>query len=333
VNSVNNAPLLSVTVLNYNYSRYLRQCLDSVLAQDFQDFELIIINDKSTDCSIDVIRPYLADSRVRLIDHVENKGFVQSLIEGSESSRGKYLTVVSADDWIYAPTAFSQQIRMLEADSQIAFTYSAYGHFSDTCELSYVWRGGDTDHVMTSVDAFKKIVVSPFLLHSGTIIRKTAYDAVGGYDASFRYSVDARLWLMLCHQGKVGYVNSMLYAYRRHDKNMSKNVVSFRRAIGEILSSIDASFDQLSTEQQGELRFLRRKAVQNALVAFAIDDIFRGWYSVGWRSWFEAVKMKPIDTVFQKNTIVLVLRTVLGRRLFEDLKRWSDRGSLPGRYR
>src|SRR5207244_4000882 len=59
-------PLLSVTVLNYNYARFLPGCLDSILRQSFQDFELIVIDDCSTDGSLEVIRPYLSDPRVRL---------------------------------------------------------------------------------------------------------------------------------------------------------------------------------------------------------------------------------------------------------------------------
>src|SRR5512146_3551728 len=93
------APILSVTVLNYNYAHYLPQCLDSILRQTWNDFELILINDRSTDNSLEVIQPYLADPRIRLVDHQQNKGYISSLIEGSELSRGRYITVISADDY------------------------------------------------------------------------------------------------------------------------------------------------------------------------------------------------------------------------------------------
>src|SRR5260370_11113027 len=90
-------PALSVTVLNYNYAHYLPRCLDSILSQTWTDFELILINDRSTDNSLEVIQPYLKDPRVRLIDHAINRGFVSSLLEGCELSRGRYITVISAD--------------------------------------------------------------------------------------------------------------------------------------------------------------------------------------------------------------------------------------------
>src|SRR4051812_34884538 len=78
-------PTLSVTVLNYNYGTYLPGCLDSILGQTFRDFELIVIDDTSSDNSLEVIKPYLADPRVRLVAHKKNVGYGGSLIEGTET--------------------------------------------------------------------------------------------------------------------------------------------------------------------------------------------------------------------------------------------------------
>ena len=77
-------PRLSVVVLNYNYGRYLPGCLKSILDQTFTDFELIIIDDCSTDDSRAVIAPFLSDSRVRLHAHTTNLGYAKSIIEGTE---------------------------------------------------------------------------------------------------------------------------------------------------------------------------------------------------------------------------------------------------------
>src|SRR5215213_1469759 len=108
-------PTLSVTVLNYNYGAYLPACLDSILGQTFRDFELIIIDDCSTDNSLAVIEPYLADPRVRLVAHQANVGYCGSLIEGTEvQSAGELVTVISADDLVRRPDAFERQVRLLQ---------------------------------------------------------------------------------------------------------------------------------------------------------------------------------------------------------------------------
>jgi glycosyltransferase involved in cell wall biosynthesis len=312
--------MLSVTVLNYNYGHYLPTCLDSILSQTFDDFEIILINDKSTDNSLAVIQPYLADPRVRLVDHAENKGFVHSLIEGCDLSAGKYITVISADDWIIDSSAFEKQVALLEQDSEVAFAYTAYGHFEvpETCD--YIWRAAEKSYVLESYDAFCGIIVSPFLLHSGTIIRKTAYDLVGGYTTNLHYLVDVRMWLSLCHVGKVAYINEALYAYRRHGKNMSKNAASFRAHLEEVLRSIEWSFTLLDEHDRGQLSWLKSKADKKALLAFAIDDIFRNHYKDGWFCFWIALNIRPFQTLFQKDTGVIFVRTVLGKKIFDSLK-------------
>src|SRR5262245_2119770 len=108
------SPALSVTVLNYNYAHYLPKCLESILSQTWSDFELILINDRSTDNSLEVIQPYLSDRRVRLIDHDQNRGYIASLIEGSKLSRGRYITVISADDFCVSDRAFESLLRSME---------------------------------------------------------------------------------------------------------------------------------------------------------------------------------------------------------------------------
>src|SRR5690242_18034091 len=70
--SAQHTPTLSVTVLNYNYAHYLPQCLDSILSQTWTDFELTLINDCSTDNSLEIIKPYLADPRIKFVNHEVN---------------------------------------------------------------------------------------------------------------------------------------------------------------------------------------------------------------------------------------------------------------------
>src|SRR5258708_15590928 len=86
-------PRLSVTVLNYNYGRFLSKCLTSILSQSYTDFELIVIDDASTDESTQAIEPFLKDPPVRLIAHKQNAAFHRSLVEGADASSSPYLTV------------------------------------------------------------------------------------------------------------------------------------------------------------------------------------------------------------------------------------------------
>jgi glycosyltransferase involved in cell wall biosynthesis len=318
------APLLSVTVLNYNYAHFLPTCLDSILAQTFTDFELILINDKSSDNSLEIIQPYLADPRVRLVDHAQNQGFIRSLIEGSSLSQGKYITVISADDWVLEPTAFAQQIAVLEQDAAVAFVYSNYACYKDDQTRTYVMHPAPADYVLPGLEAFKDIIISRSPLHSGTMIRKTAYEQIGGYDPQTIYASDTRMWAGLCIVGKVAYLNAILYAYRVHERNMSQKDAVVKKSIKEVLDLIDWSFGMMQSADRQALDWLYRKAVRRALVSYAILFTFQlNQPRLGWHYFWVAFRMRPRETLMQNTVVSLSLRTLLGKqgyRAFERVK-------------
>jgi glycosyltransferase involved in cell wall biosynthesis len=316
-------PLLSITVLNYNYAHYLPTCLDSILAQTFRDFEVLLINDKSTDDSLDVIRPYLSDPRIRLIDHEKNQGFSRSLKEGSEGSHSKYMTVVSADDWILEPTALEKQVALLERDDQLAFAFTNYGCYRGEQECTYVVNPAAESYVRPGIEVFPEVILRQTTpLHSGTVIRRTAYEKIGGYDLVTRYASDARMWAGLCHAGKVGYINEVLYAYRIHENNMSKGKDVVKRSIEEDLAIIDWSFGLMLPAERARFRALYKRAVKRTLSTYPVFFTFRennprmGWYFM----WVGA-KLRPTETLLQPTTLALALRSVLGSRGYELVER------------
>jgi glycosyltransferase involved in cell wall biosynthesis len=328
------APKLSVTVLNYNYGHYLSTCLESILKQTFTDFELILINDKSPDNSLEVIQPYLTDPRVRLVDHTDNQGFVRSLIEGSDLSRGEYITVISADDWILDPTAFEKQIAIMDQDADIAFVFNNYGCYENEQHCNYLMCPAPASYIRAGLSVFQEIIIDRSPLHSGTIIRKTAYQAIGGYDPNTHYAADTKMWAGLCHVGKVAYINDVLYAYRVHNSNMSRSKTVVRQSINEVLQLIEWSFGMLSPAERRNLDWLHKKAIRRALSSYSILFTFqlnRLW--LGWYYFWIAMKIRPIETLFQKMILVLILRTVLGKRGYRIFEQITARFSKQTRTR
>lgn len=312
--------LLSITVLNYNYARYLGQCLDTIVRQTWRDFELIVINDCSTDNSFDVIRPYLADPRVRLVNHEANQGYVSSLVEGCALSTGRYITVISADDYVLDDQAFEASRGILEADAGIVFCYSAWNEIDDQGHIRHTRRAAAADYVADGVDEFRRLLLSSPILHSGTVIRRDAYNAVGGYDTRCRYSVDTNMWLSLCAQGKVAYVDRPLYAYRSHATNMSNTEQSLWQPTTEMLLGIDTALSLFSDHALPDKAALRRRARRRALVAVPTLDIFSGRSGRGWLGYWQACRHYPLLTVLQPRTLALGLRTLLGARLYSYMR-------------
>ena len=308
------APLLSVTVLNYNYGHYLANCLDSILGQTLRDFELLLVNDKSTDDSLQVIRPYLADPRVRLVDHEVNQGFVRSLIEGSQLSRGRYISVISADDWVADPTAFEKQLAVLESHPDAVMAFSAYGLYESPEHVPFVSRAASGSYVRPGREVFGEFLLHGYPQHSGTVVRRSAYEALGGYDPTLKYSVDAQLFLGICHFGQVAYVDEPLYAYRRHPSSMSKDPRALRAAILELFRLIDWSFAFLPEAERQRLRGVYARARARALTTFASDAIFSGNPRLGLRFFRVGLQLSPVETLWQKSTAAMALRLLLGSR-------------------
>jgi hypothetical protein len=314
-------PLLSVTVLNYNYARFLPGCLDSIMRQSFKDFELIIIDDRSTDDSLDVIRPYLADPRVRLIAHEENQGFVRSLAEGTNASTSRYLTVISADDFVLAEDAFERQVRLMESSSETAFCYAAWRYVdAEWRPLSEVrpWAG---DHVWSGEQEFREFCTRYYVLHTGTVIRRSAYEAVGGYDQSIRYTLDNTIWAQLCGAGSVGYVSETLYGYRTHGANMSHNPAAIRATVDEFARLVDLGFDGLPDCPTRHDRKLRRQARQAALAGIPTMLVFAGLRRAGWGALLYAARTSPFEVLLQRRTLSLAVRTLAGGRALAVLRR------------
>jgi len=311
------APLLSVTVLNYNYARFLPMCIEAILAQSFEDFELILIDDCSTDNSLEAVEPYRRDPRVRVIDHRSNKGFARSLVEGVEASSGRYLTVISADDLVLSNSAFERQIRLLEASTRAAFCYSAWHRIDAENGLISALVPWDEDHIWAGEREFSHFCTGHYVQHSGTIIRRSAYDAVGGYDTSLAYALDMALWARLCGAGEVAYVAEPLLGYRTHGANMSYSQGAAFKTIREFLSSFDRGFDGLPDCPTKFDRGLRRRARQAALMSVPTMQIFNGNYVRGWQAFLYAVRVSPPDALLQPRLAALMARTALGDRFYK----------------
>jgi glycosyltransferase involved in cell wall biosynthesis len=306
-------PVLSVTVTNYNYGRFLAQNIESVLSQTFGDFELLLIDNASTDESREVMQGYAAkDERVRIIVHPENLGYFASLREAGEVSRGRYRVPIEADDWVIEPDAFAAQVELLERHPTVTFVYSAMSMLGSNGDVHFVARAHDQDVVIPGPEALESIL-SFHLTHTGMMMRQDAYRATSGYDSRFPHIADMHLGAQLCALGDVGYINSRLYAFRQHDTNLhlrpQLNVVR-----NEMLPVIAAAFDGPIGARLEDGAAIRRRVEGNALVHLPTQYVFSGQYRAGWRLYWESLKERPVATVVQPRTISLVSRTLLGPR-------------------
>jgi glycosyltransferase involved in cell wall biosynthesis len=224
-------PTVSVVIPNYNHARYLRQRIESVLGQTYQDFEVILLDDCSTDESQSILREYAADPRVRLEFNEKNSGSTfKQWNKGARLARGKYVWIAESDD--YADGRFLEGLtRALEADPGIMFVYCRSWRVSEEGE-----RNGFVESAFQFLDAQRWsadfvadgreecrtsfLCTNPVQNASAVVFRKDIFEKIGGADESLRLCGDWKLWAAMAFEGKIGYVGEPLNYHRNHSESV-----------------------------------------------------------------------------------------------------------------
>lgn len=313
---------------SYNYGEFIGKAIDSVLVQSFKDFELIIVDDHSTDGSVEIIRHYAqSDPRVRFIEHTTNIGGTPSLIEACNLARGRYMVNIDSDDWIISRYAFQYQIDILERNPDVSFVFAPEAQFRNgSCSRLRAPADGDT--IWPGHKAIEK-VLDFFVTHTGTMLRTSSYIAVGGYNPEYRYTLDLKLWVDLCKVGRVAYIHQMLYAYRQHTNSMS-NFSNPRLWQHEILKSVESAFTGSFSSSLINANSLYRQVVRQSLLAGPLHHVFSNNYKHGWQLYWVSLTMRPRDTLFQKQTLVIIGRTLLGEKMYRRIIGTSKSSSVLG---
>lgn len=328
-------PRLSVTVLNYNYARYLPACLDSILGQTYRDFELIVIDDRSSDDSLEVMHRYATDPRVRIVAHEQNLGFAGGLIEGTEEhSRGEFLTVISADDLVLQIDAFEQQMAALERWPSAVLAFSSFDRFIDgTGEVYEARRVFEHDTLIRRPEVFRRYMADRdfWAPHSGTILRRSAYEQCGGYPRDVTVGLDFALFAALALEGDFAYLAEPLHGYRNHEGQMSVDVAVSRRNTPEFIHVIDSLCDRAQARGM-DVRRLRRDAIRCQLSGLALQDAFSDRRFLALVRTWDLLRRRPALALTSKDFGVAVVRALLGQRVFDTLRGMAHR-QLPVRRR
>ena len=206
-------PAISVLMGFYNEAKYLPEALDSILAQTFQDFEIILVDDGSTDASRSIADAYaLKDSRIRVF-HNQNQGLTKSLNFGVEHCTAKYIARMDADD-ISLPERFARQVEFMEANPDVIC--------SGTGVMLMDPYGVPVRPVTEVYESHQEIVaglysgVGTSLVHPSIIMRADILQSCGGYNSKYRTAQDLDLYLRLAEKGRLANILDILLCYRQH---------------------------------------------------------------------------------------------------------------------
>ena len=266
-----------------------------------------------------------------------NIGSHASLRESCDLCRGRYRVHVDADDWILDDSAFQQQVELLESNPRVTFVYSRMTLTGPHGESVHTSRPYRTDIVLPGALALEEILGFN-ITHSGMMFRLDAYEQSGGYPAGYKHADDMLLAVRLAELGDVAYIDQELYAFRQHGSNIhfDPDLVMVRT---EILPIIDLAFGGPLGKEVPHASRVRRRVTGRLLVHGATQNIFSGRLRTGWSLYWRSARLRPITTIFQRRTLSLLARTVLGSRGFALVRQVIGRRSrrsadrVPTRHR
>lgn len=210
-------PEISVIIPVFNAASFLHESIESILNQTFSDFELIILNDKSTDESLEIIKKFQAkDNRIIIIDKEQNVGPANLRNEGINAAKGTYIALMDADD-IALPTRFEKQIEVLKNNPEIG-----------VCGTWFTFFGSKKDKIIkhnTNPDAIKVSFLHSCNIGNPTVMFKKEVLGDLKFDNDYVPVEDYDLWSRLLAKTNFYNIPESLLKYRQHNNNISKTKI------------------------------------------------------------------------------------------------------------
>ena len=239
------SPEITVLMTVYNGSRYLKSSIESVLRQTFEDFEFLIINDHSSDDSLEKIQSF-ADKRITVYNNEENLGQTRSLNCGLNLAKGRYIARMDADDMAF-PYWLKRQLDFLKRNPGYAVVSGNAAIIDDFNRIKKIF------HFPSSMEdiVLKSLTSSP-ISHVGSIMRKDVVLKEGGYREDLKIAADYELWSTLIRKGyPLTNTREIVVAVRFHQDSVSKT--QSEREAQEISQIIQRNIRESTTWQDVSL--------------------------------------------------------------------------------
>ena len=301
-------PTLSVVIPVYNAALYLESALASVQAQTFADFEIIAVDDGSSDHSKAIVdRIAASDTRLRVISR-PNTGIVGALNDGLAAARGEFIARMDADD-LCLPERFEKQVAFLRNNPGCVCVGSAFiyidsaGYFIKECSRP-------TNH--TTIEQELLSGNGGVIIHPAALFRREAIERVGRYRELAQWIEDLDLYLRLAHIGSLANLPDVLFHYRFHEQsvNFTRNQGRHERKLNVLADAHAARslpFDRASFPPPD----FKSAISADDLRDFAVTSLRYGKNGRPWHYVFRALRAQPAASASWK-TFTYVLKHRLG---------------------
>lgn len=303
-------PLVSVLMPLYNGEKYVVEAVESILNQTFRDFELLVMDDGSTDDSLNLLKPCaIRDSRLRLIPR-GHRGLGATQHELVELARGEYIAHMDSDDVAF-PNRFELQLAFLRENPDVVCVGAA------SQLIDRVGRYLTTVTPPQTDEEIQALILGGHgaITHSTAMMRRASLRSIGGYDKSFDTAEDLDLWLRLGEVGKLANLREVLLKYRLHEKSVSE--IACQKQRNEALRACENAWRRRNVSGVFSAQNLWRPTADRASrYAFMLKYGWWAWNSrqrktaalYGWK----AVRVQPFSLPGWRLLLVALVKPLSG---------------------
>lgn len=344
-------PMISVLLPVYNGEKYLREAIDSILNQTYRDFEFLIINDGSTDKSVEIIQKY-NDSRIKLIHNKENMGLIYTLNKGLDLANGQYIARMDADD-ISLPNRLKLQVDFMENHSNVGMlSGNVISIDSNSKVISQKWW------VDNNLPIEWLLIWENPIAHPSVMLRcKTLLGNKLIYNENKRHAEDYDLWCNMALSTNIERLEDVVLMYRvlessvyrkNYEVSCQNSLESNREYISKIIgkdsSSIHRYFTTFSKalDEKVELKdlveviewpdtirrqFLGKNSYSKEIHSMILKDckirVIRLLCEIEWVEFFRILFYSTVPIINKVNIVLLVVQSRLLRRLRQGKRIWK----------
>lgn len=251
---MNGPPLVSICIPNYNNAAYIEEAIFSALNQTYENIEVIVVDNCSTDNSWHIISS-IKHPRLRCIRNTKNIGMYPNFMKASKHANGIYIKFLCADDWL--ELNFIEQSLQFFDTKDVGLVSSTQGKYSNERKkiIGYRKIPNSKTHVANPTQLFHYFLkyTNPIGNPTRVILRKEIFDEFNGFDLTISYCNDYDLWIRIAKKYKVAFVNKVLSFERKHQQQFTKLYNSTGDDIWNVVSVWENNFSPLDYPQLSKL--------------------------------------------------------------------------------
>ncbi|MEE9337054.1 MAG: glycosyltransferase [Methylococcaceae bacterium] len=229
------SPLVSISIITYNQKEYLRECIESILNQDYSNIEIIVADDCSIDGTQQMLKSYESKYPDKFILKLSknNKGITKNSNLAHFSCTGEYIAWMGGDD-LMLPGKISAQVQYMENNPECIISYHALDVFeSESNNTLFIRKQG----VKKPINTVREVIKHGCFIGACSAMVRRKSTPEKGFDERIPYASDWLYWAeSLVKGGEVHYIDKLLGRYRRHDANITSNNGSFKTSVDQLNS-------------------------------------------------------------------------------------------------